>query len=81
MRRYSKLNFSANTGKKRGCYINEIYDIIKVKIKKKRIVNVGKDKTMFNRLYEHYEYEHELLLHENSVICNAKNKVDIIHWN
>ena len=55
--------------------------IIKVKIKKKRIVNVGKDKTMFNRLYEHYEYEHELLLHENSVICNAKNKVDIIHWN
>lgn len=36
---------------------------------------------MFNRLYEHYEYEHELLLHENSVIYNAKNKVDIIHWN
>lgn len=29
MRRYSKLNFSANTGKNRGCYINEIYDIIK----------------------------------------------------
>lgn len=36
---------------------------------------------MFNRLYEHYEYEHELLLHENSAIYNAKNKVDIIHWN
>lgn len=33
---------------------------------------------MFNRLYEHYEYEHELLLHENSIICNAQNKVDMM---
>ena len=27
------------------------------------------------------ETVHELLQHENIVICNAKNKVDIIHWN